>query len=330
MSHTIRILSAADIVQALPMPDAIEGMNQAFIQLSLGQANMPLRSRVPADKDGTMLVMPAYLSQTNDLAVKVVSVFPNNTAQNLPIIYSAVTVFDPSTGKPLAVMEGGTLTAIRTGAGSGAATDVLARQDSKVVAIIGSGVQAKTQLEAVCAIRDIERVFVYSRTISNAEKFAEDMKGVGRIPNNILVAQSPTEAIKNADIVCAATTSNVPVFDGHHLKAGVHINGVGSYTPQMQEIDEYTLQQALITVDSRESVLAEAGELIIAINNESISKTDIHAEIGDILSGTKTGRQSNDQITFFKSCGVAVQDAIAAAIAFANAEANDIGQVVPF
>lgn len=331
MSNSIRILSAEDVQQALPMSDAVDGMKRAFAALSTGQATMPLRGRVNAN-GGTTLIMPAHVhgDDGGDFGVKVVSVFPENAKRGEPIIYSGVLVFDPMTGRPLALMEGGTLTAIRTGAGIGAATDVLARADSRVVAIIGSGVQARTQLEAVCAVRDIERVLVFSRTVANAEAFATTMAGTGAIPARIDIAPTPEDAVSQADIVCAATTSTTPVFSGNALKAGTHINGVGSYTPEMQEVDEVTLQRALIAVDARESVLAEAGEIIIAIEQGAIAEKDIHAEIGEVIADKAIGRTSNDQITFFKSCGVAVQDAVAARIALDNAEKHDIGQVVPF
>jgi ornithine cyclodeaminase/alanine dehydrogenase-like protein (mu-crystallin family) len=328
MAGVLRFLSAADVRRALPMDAAIMAMKSAFAQLSGGSAEMPLRTRLQTP-DGTTLIMPAYLKESGEVGVKVVSVFPNNVRRQQPIIYAMVLALDVTTGQPLALLEGGSLTAIRTGAGSGAATDVLARANARSVAIIGSGVQARTQLEAVCEVRSIEQVWVYGPTRARAEQFAAEMAGVGRIPKQISVAGSANEAVREADIICTATTSTHPVFDGKLVRAGTHINAVGSYLPEMQEVDEITLQRSLITVDSRESVLAEAGEILIAIANGSLTESAIHAELGEIITGTRAGRSSDDQITYFKSCGVAVQDAAAAHVALRNAELNQIGMLLP-
>lgn len=327
MAQEVRFLSADDVARALPMAEAVEGMKAAYAQLSTGQADMPLRARVQGD-GGVTLVMPAHLQQSAALGVKVVSVFPQNTARGLPIIHALVLALDAGTGRPLAIMEGGSLTAIRTGAGAGAATDLLARPDAHTVAIIGSGVQARTQLEAVCTVRSISTVYVYSPTRAHAERFAADMAGRGPIPTTIHVTAAADEAVAAADIVCTATTSSTPVFNGAALRPGAHINAVGSYTPQMQELDEAALRGALIVMDSREAVLAEAGEVIIALQNGAISESDLHAELGQIVAGQKSGRSSPQQITYFKSCGVAVQDAAAAQIALRNAEAQGLGTLL--
>ncbi|RMG90844.1 MAG: ornithine cyclodeaminase family protein, partial [Chloroflexi bacterium] len=226
------VLSGDEVRMALPMADAIAGMKRAFAQLSAGRAEMPLRSRVDvSEQDGVVLVMPAFLAETADLAVKVVSVFPRNVSRSKPIIHALVVALDADTGQPVALLEGGTLTAIRTGAASGAATDVLARPDAEVVAIIGSGVQARTQLEAVCAVRQVSEVRVFSLQRAHAEVFAEEMAGRNGVPTRILVMDDANSAVSEADIVCAATTSSTPVFDGRFLKPGAHVNGVGSFSP---------------------------------------------------------------------------------------------------
>jgi ornithine cyclodeaminase/alanine dehydrogenase-like protein (mu-crystallin family) len=308
----LRFLSRADVIRCLPMVEAIEGMKSAYAQLSSGDADMPLRARVSGTNDGIALFMPAYLKQTGAMAVKVVSVFPQNSQFNLPMIHALVLVLNAETGEPVALMDGGALTAIRTGAGAGAATDVLARTDAKIVAIIGSGVQARTQLEAVCTVRPIEQVFVYSPTRAHAEQFAADMAGVGKIPANITVTSSADAAIATADIICAATTSTTPVFDGSKVKDGTHINGVGSYRPDMQEVDETTLLRSRI----------------IAMHNDTINAAAIYGEIGEIINGTKAGRTHNEKLTYFKSVGIAVQDAAAAAIVLKNAVAQGIGTML--
>ena len=325
----LRILSAEDVRQALPMAEAIAGMKEAFAQLSNGQVNMPLRGRVAVgEHGGNSLFMPAYLAKSDDLAVKIVSIFPENVRKGEPMIYAAVMVLDPANGRPLALMEGGAVTAIRTGAGSGAATDLLARPEAKVAAIIGSGVQARTQLEAVCTVRSISAVRVYSPNRAHAESFARAMAGRGPIPRAIEAAGSPAEAVAGADVVCAATTSTTPVFDGKDLKPGAHVNAVGSFMPEMQEVDVETIRRSLVVVDSREAVMEEAGDLLVPLAAGEISKDHIHAELGEIVAGTETGRTDPEQITYFKSVGVAVQDAVAGRIALNNAIANGLGRVV--
>ncbi|MDX1413450.1 MAG: hypothetical protein R3293_04615 [Candidatus Promineifilaceae bacterium] len=326
----IRILSAADVVQALPMADAIEGMKEAYAQLSTGKAIVPLRSRIDVPAEGATLVMPGYLQQGDSIAVKTVSVFPNNGSRGIPIIHAMVTVLDAKTGMPTALLEGAALTAIRTGAASGAATDVLAPKDAQTAAIFGSGVQARTQLEAVCTVRRIKEVRVYSIDRNQAEQFAQEMAGRGPIPTAVNAVEDPDTAVHGADIVCTATTSSTPVFNGSLLQPGTHVNGVGSFLPTMQEVDLMTIQRALVVVDSRPAVWEEAGDLIVPLQNGEITKDHVHAELGEIIAGKRTGRQDSEQITFFKSVGVAVQDVAAAGIALKNAQAQDLGTLMNF
>jgi ornithine cyclodeaminase/alanine dehydrogenase-like protein (mu-crystallin family) len=318
----LRFLTADDVKKTLPMREAIEGMKSAYEQLSLGDAEMPLRGRVAGLNDGVLLLMPAFLKQNNAMAVKLVSVFPQNSQQNLPIIHALVMAFDAQTGQALAILEGSSLTAIRTGAGAGAATDVLARPNASRLAIIGTGVQARSQFEAMASVRPIDVAYIFSPNRANALAFAEEMSPFAK---EIQIPRNANEAIQDADIICTATSSHSPVFDGKLIKAGTHINAVGSYLPSMQELDEVTMLRSLITVDSREAVMAEAGEVIKVVE---MGLAGIHAEIGEIFAGKKQGRSSAEEITLFKSCGVAVQDAMAAAIAIKNAEALNIGTVL--
>lgn len=323
----IRVLNATELRQALPMAEAIEAMKAAFRQLSRGQAEVPLRSRLPVPAvEGVSLVMPAFLKDSREMAVKVVSVFPQNPALNLPTIHAAVLALDPETGQPTALIEGGALTALRTGAGSGAATQALARPDARSVAIIGSGVQARTQLEAVCTAREIERVRVFSLDTEEAQDFAHEMAGQSPIPAEVMVAPSPEAAVAEADIICTATTSSQPVFPGSALKPGAHINAIGSFTPEMEEVDLETLQRSWIVVDSLEAALEEAGDLLGPLRRGELKEEDIHGEIGQVLAGDIAGRSDPEQITYYKSVGVAVQDAAAAAWALRGAERQQLGQ----
>lgn len=322
----LRLFSAADVVKALPMAQAIAGVKRAYVQLSAGRADVPLRTPLAISEQDTTLVMPAYLPDSRALALKVVSVFGSNPPRGLPLIHAVVLALDADTGRPLALIEGGSLTAIRTGAASGAATDVLALPDAAVAAIFGSGVQARTQLEAICTVRPIEQVRVYS--LVGAEQFAADMAGKGPVPADLRIVNSPAAAVRNADVICAATTSRTPVFDGRDLKPGAHVNAIGAFTPEMQEIDVETVRRALVVVDSREAALAEAGDLIIPLNSGDIGLDHIHAELGEIIAGTRPGRTSRDQITFFKSVGLAVQDTAAAQIILTNGPAQGLGRLI--
>jgi ornithine cyclodeaminase len=274
--------------------------------------------------------MPAFVDDEGGqaLAVKIVSVFPHNPDKGLPLIHAAVIVMDAETGEVLALLEGGSLTAIRTGAGAGAATDVLARKDSQIAAIFGAGVQARTQLEAVCTVRQIETAWVYDPNPDQAEKFIAEMAGQGPIPQDLRPAASPKEAVQDADIISAATTATAPVFEAADLKPGVHINAVGSYTPEMQEIPAQAILQAYAVVDSRSATLAETGDLIQPIQQGLFTEEHIQAELGEILLGKKPGRRDAQQITYFKSVGVAVQDAMAGRLALENAKKLGLGQTV--
>ena len=322
----MRLLSKDDVREAITMAQAIEVVKEAFAQLSAGEAVVPLRLPIEvARHQGTVLFMPAYLERTDGLAVKIVSVFPGNLALGLPTIHALVIVADSRTGRPLAAMEGGYLTALRTGAASGAATDLLARRDASTAAIFGAGTQARTQLLAVCQVRDIARAWVYDVVRERAEAFVQEMRGQGRIPQDLRIAASPAEAVREAEVICTATTSSTPVFDGRDLQPGTHINAIGAFTPQMQEVDETTIRRAKIVVDSREACLAEAGDLIIPLKKGVISETDIHAELGEIVLGRKAGRESPEEITTFKSVGNAVQDVAVASFVLQEAEKRGLG-----
>ncbi len=306
----MRILSGADVRQAVTMAEAIQAVKGAYVQLSAGQAVVPLRTPVPVERrEGVTLFMPAYLSASDALGAKIVSVFPGNLARGLPLIHAVVVVVDAETGRPIALMDGTYITALRTGAASGVSTDLLARSDARVVAVFGAGAQARTQLEAVCTVRPIEKAWVYDTMPDRAVAYSREMRARGRpIPTDIVVADSPADALREADVVCTATTSSTPVFDDADLKPGVHVSGVGAYTHEMQEIPAETVVRAKVVVDSRVASLAEAGDLIIPLAEGLITEASIHGEIGEVAAGKIPGRESDTEVTFFKSVGLAVQD----------------------
>jgi ornithine cyclodeaminase len=270
--------------------------------------------------------MPGYLSDSESLAVKVVSVHNRNAERNLPLINAVVIVIDSTTGQAVAAMEGGYLTALRTGAGSGAATDLLARRDAEVAAIFGAGAQARAQALAVAAVRPIKRFWFYSRRREHVDEMIAEMRPRLGPSIELLAAETPAQAAREAQVVCAATTSSTPVFDGGDLRPGVHVNGVGSYKPEMQEVDGVTLRRASkIVVDSREAAMAEAGDLIVAIERGEIRTSDIYAEIGEIAAGLKPGRQGDGEITYFKSVGNAAQDVAVAQAVYQRALQEGLG-----
>lgn len=324
---TVRVLSAKDVKSAITMAEAIEAVAKAFAQLSIGRALVPLRTSLQTEQ-GVSLFMPAYLPDSESTAVKIVSVYPHNRSLGLPTIMALVALVDGRTGRPLALMDGTYLTALRTGAASGVATTLLAREGAKIVAIFGAGTQARTQLEAVCTVRRIEEVRIFDINHDAADKLVAVMAGQEPVPKKVFVATSPREAVRGADIVVTATTSSTPVFDGLDVGSGTHINGIGSYTPEMQEVDENIIQRAKIVVDSRKGCLAEAGDLIIPLKAGLITETDIYAELGEIVAGAKPGRESPQEITFFKSVGNAVQDVAVAWEALKRAEKKGLGTVV--
>lgn len=323
------ILNANDVRKSLPMGSTIEAMKTAYRALSSGQAEVPLRGKLSiAPHNGTSLFMPAYLEGENEsLSLKVVSLFPGNAHRGLPIIHASVLVLEANTGRTLALLEGGTLTAIRTGAGSGAATDLLARPDAQTAVIFGAGIQGRTQLEAICTVRNIETAWIVDPDFERAEIFINDLAGQGKIPQDLRVAADPAAAASLADIICTATTSQAPVYPAIAVRPGTHINGVGSYTLEMIENPPEIYNRACAFVDSRAAVMAEAGETVAAINRKLLFPDEM-AELGEVIQNKRPGRFSEKQITFFKSVGVAVQDALAAQLALENAQEMGLGQRV--
>ena len=323
----LKIFSQNDVKQSVNMSQAIDAVKEAYIQLSKGDAVIPLRTQVPVKKhDAVTLFMPAYLPTTNTLGAKIVSVFPKNTGKELPTVHAVVIVINAQTGQPEALMDGTYLTALRTGAASGLATDFLARKEACVVAIFGAGIQGRTQLEAVTTVRTIEKVWVYDIIPEVAETYIQEIKSRGKsIPSDLSMANSPAQAIRDADIICTATTSLTPVFYDVDLKPGAHINAVGSYTPQMQEIPAQTVARAKVVVDSMSACLTEAGDLIIPLRDAVITKNHIHGEIGQVATGEISRREREDELTLFKSVGVAAQDAVVARLILQKAEELGLG-----
>ncbi|MHB8644159.1 MAG: ornithine cyclodeaminase family protein [Thermomicrobiales bacterium] len=323
-------LSGSDVRSLVSMSDAIALMKTAFAELSAGTAVAPLRTPIEvADQQAVSLFMPAAVPSVGGLGLKVVSVFPRNATRGVPTIHALVCLIDPADGTPLAIMDGTYLTALRTGAVSGAATDLLARPESRVLALFGTGAQAITQVEAICAVRAIDEIRVVAR--SEEKGAALIQRARERLPDLVQktwhVMDAPT-ALHGADVVCTATAASAPLFDDADLAPGTHINAIGAYTPTMQEIPAETVARALIVVDQRAAAWAEAGDLVIARDRGLITEGGIYAELGELASGAKPGRQTSEQITVFKSVGNAVQDVAVARYAVNRALAQGVGQSV--
>lgn len=321
----VLILSKADVESVLSMKETIAVMETAFRELSEGLAILPQRILIPTE-NGISLYMPAFLPQTRSLAVKIVTVFENNPEKyNLPTILGKVLLQDPETGDVLAIMDGSYLTAMRTGAVSGCAIKYLARKDIQSVGLFGTGVQGSTQLWAACVARPgVKHCKVYDVRKEAAEIFAQKM--AGRLPNiDIEVVASSKEAIIGMDIVLTATTSPIPVFKGEWLDPGVHISAIGAYTPETREVDTETVQRAKVVCDEFHSCLDEAGDLIIPMKEGVITKEHFHAELGEIISGKKPGRENESEITLFKSVGLAIQDAATAKLVYDKAREMNKG-----
>lgn len=319
----MRILSGADVRAAVDMPAAIEAMRQAFAELASGTANVPLRLGLETDY-GVTLFMPAELKGIGAAAAKVVSVNPANAEAGLPVIHAVVVVLDPETGRPLALMDGTWLTALRTGAVGGLAADLLARPESRTVALFGAGVQARTQLAAVRCVRDVAAVRVVSPSGASADALIAELGG----EIDARRVDDPDQAIEGADIVIAATSSATPVFDGARIEPGTHVTGVGSFTTEMREVDTALIRRARVIVDQREAILEEAGDIVGPIVDGAVDESVMVAELGDLVLGRVPARNSPDEITFFKSVGNAVQDVAVAARVLEVAGRRELGIVV--
>jgi len=322
------VLTDDDVRELITMPEAIEAARRAYVALAEGRVHVPLRPHVPAAEGGVGLAMPGYVPDAGGYGVKFVSVMPNNRQRGLPVTLGAMLLFDPATGVPIALLAATYLTALRTGAGTGVATGLLAREDAGTLAIIGTGGQAGAQLEAVLAVRPVHTVRVHNRTLEKAEAFCRRHHGARNRdgqPVTLEVASSAQAAVEDADIIVAATNSASPVVRGEWLKPGAHVNAIGAHEPGMQEIDEEVVRRArVIAVDSRAGALVPA-DLSVPLKRGLIQEDDL-IEIGHIAQGRHTGRQRPDDITLFKSVGHASLDLVTARVVYDKAVAAGKGQ----
>lgn len=320
------ILTRSDIMKVLSMKECIDAVEKAFAELSNGSAILPLRTAIRPE-DGLSLYMPAYLKESGALACKVVTVYKNNPAKhNLPTTIGKVLLQNPETGEVICIMDGGYLTAVRTGAASGVATKYLARTDGNMTtAIFGAGVQARMQLWAVTEARNITKALVYDISAQAMDKFISEMNPKLKIE---ISKAASVEQMLECDIICTATSSSTPLFDGSFLKEGTHINGIGSHSTDARELDTQTIKRSLLIGDSYEACMKEAGDIMIPLKEGAITESHFHAELGEIITGKKQGRTEDKQITLFKSNGLAIQDAATAKLVYQKALDAGIGMQV--
>lgn len=318
----MRILSAGDVARAVTMGQAIAAMRDAFTQLVDGRAIVPQRLAIDTG-EGIVLSMPGFLPDQKSLAIKVVTVFPKNSEARLPAVYGTIVVLDARSGAPQAVIEGGSITAMRTGAATAVATDYMARSNAKVAAIIGAGVNARGQLEGIRAVRPIDEVRIFSRSAQSAKRFAAEVAG----SVDVRVCADAPSAVRGADIIVTATTSSTPVIHNADIDDGAHVNAIGAYTTAMREVDSDLVARARLVVDTRVGAMAEAGDVVIPMTEGRIGAAHIIAELGELATAAVKGRTNAQQVTLFKSVGNAAQDVALARVALDNAARLGLGTI---
>jgi ornithine cyclodeaminase len=326
----VLVLTHREVEHLLTMRECVDLMADTLAGLARGEAFQPLRMIVrPPGSPGVMALMPACrTSVTPAWGLKTIGVFPGNVTQGLDAHQGCVLLMSGETGQLLALMNASAITAIRTAAVSGVATRILAREDACELAILGAGVEARTHLEAMAVVRNLRRVRVASRTRERAEALVDEVRS--RHPFPIEAAPSAEAAVHDADLIVLATSSTVPVIQREWIAAGAHINAVGACFPTAREVDGATMAAARLFVDRRESAINEAGDYLLAVNEGVIAPDHILAELGEVLTGPHVGRGSRDEITLFKSLGIAVEDLASAAFLHTKAQAAGVGTWVDF
>lgn len=322
------LLTKQDIKKVFSMKDAIEADKEAFRLVVEGKCEAPLRTAINAPKyEGCFLFMPAYVEEMDVASLKIVNIFPKNIDNGLPSSPAQVFLIDGKTGIVISMMDGTYVTRLRTGAASGAAFDILGRKDAKIGALIGTGGQAATQLEAMLVARDIKEVRVFDLNFERTKQFADDMqRELDQYGAKIIASKTSDEAIDDADLIVTVTPSSKPVFDGNKVKKGATLSCVGAYQHHMQEMDPVILTRASkIYFDSEEAVLSESGDILIPLEQGIITKDDFTGDLGQVIKGELVGRENDEEIIVFETVGVATQDLIAAKKIYEKAVAAGVG-----
>lgn len=320
----VLVLSCADVERLLPMDRCIDLMAEAHRTTNAGGAVQPLRSVVwMPDRTGLLGLMPGFLAEPRSMGLKVVTIFPGNHGTSYDSHQGVVMLFDTMHGFPIAIIDASSITAIRTAAASGAATRALAREDAGDLAILGAGVQARTHLDAMRAVRPVRRVRVWTRDRARAQRFAEAS------PMPVEIMPSARAAVEGADLICTVTAAREPILEGAWLRPGAHINAAGACFAAARELDTAAVVRSRLFIDRRESTLAESGDFLIPRAEGAIGDDHIIGEIGDVLLGRIAGRRSTDEVTLYKSLGIAIQDLAAAHYVYTRALETGTGVSVP-
>ena len=322
------LISRQDIKKVFTMREAIEADKTAFRMLAEGTAEVPLRTNIQAPvMDGCFLFMPAYAECLEAASLKIINVFPHNVEQGKPACPAQVLLIDGKTGEIAAILDGNTVTQYRTGAASGAAFDLLAKQECHVGALIGTGGQAAAQLEAMITARKLSKVHIFDMDPNRCRDFTVRMsRELAAYGVSFEAAASSDEAVADADLIITVTPSETPVFDGTKVKAGATVSAVGAYQPHMQELPPVLLERAAgIYFDSREAVLSESGDILKPLVDGTITEADFTGDLGELLMGKIPGRKNDEEILVFETVGVAVQDLVAAKKIYEKALACGIG-----
>lgn len=318
------VLSEAQVQSLIDIDELIDALEQAYVQYSTGKAAMPVRLVVPLPQiQGRITSMPGYLNDDRALGMKVVTYFQDNPKRDLPAILATIMLFSSDTGKMIAAMDGGYITAIRTACASALATKTLANADTPVLGILGAGVQARAHIQALTRVRNLKRIKIFSPSGASAQAIKTEMEPACGVA--IDVAASAEAAVRDSDLLVTVSTAKEPIVKPDWFKPGVHINAVGSHRPDLREIDGATLSQAKVVVDSRDAIMAECGDILLALKEGSVKDDVIHAEIGAVLAGQKSGRANRTEITLYKSVGIAIQDVATAQLVYRKALERNVG-----
>ncbi len=323
---SVLFLKESEIKDLISIPETIETVESAFEAKGRGEVQMPPKSYVYFDRfNGDFRAMPAYLEEMGAAGVKVVNVHPDNPEKNdLRSVMATIVLLSPETGEPLSVMSGTKITDLRTGAASAVAAKYLAREGSEKIGFIGTGTQARTQLSALSEIFDFEKGWAYSDPVKSSERFSEEMSG---LLEDLEVVENPKDAVINADIVVSTTPSESPIINSDWVSPGTHINAIGADAEGKRELDSDVLKGAKIVVDEWEQA-SHSGEINVPLSEGKLTRDDVHAEIGEIVTGDKVGRLSEDEVTVFDSTGLAIQDIATAWKIYEQALNEDGGEEI--
>ncbi len=324
MEHKLRLIDGRAVRALMPMDHCIGLMREAFACVSSGEAIQPIRQMVRTpDGAGMMGWMPGFTGEPKALGIKVISIFPGAVAQGIKSHQGVVLTFDPDNGRPLAMIDAAEITAIRTAAATAVATDLLARRDSRTLSIFGAGEQAITHLESLVRVRDFERVLVWGRDAAKAEAFVTEQAAHCPVP--LATVATAEEAAAEGDVLCLVTGAPEPFFRGRWLKPGQHLNAVGSSIPSTAEVDAEAVARSRYFVDYRDSALLLAGEFKRAREAGVVGENHLIGEVGEVILGRVEGRRSDEDITMFKSLGMAAEDLVSAAFILSEAERSGAG-----